>query len=77
MRDGSESEEEASGSFGEASDASDYDYEDNSSDGMMDHDTHDGAGPSTSAGPGWSVLNQGGAPGQLRLLGSYELASGQ
>ncbi|KAG2497384.1 hypothetical protein HYH03_004542 [Edaphochlamys debaryana] len=58
MRDGEDSGED-SGSYVEASDASDYDYEDDSSDGMhMDAHTDGEAGPSTSTGPGWSVLNQ-------------------
>ncbi|GIL45958.1 hypothetical protein Vafri_3067 [Volvox africanus] len=56
MRDVSESEEEEASEY-DASDDS-YGYEEESDSGMhLDNHTEE-AGPSTSGGPGWSVLNQ-------------------
>ncbi len=57
MRDVDESEEEEASEY-DASDAS-YGYEEDSDSGMHLDNHTDEAGPSTSGGPGWSVLNQG------------------
>lgn len=61
MRDAADSEEfeDMSEDYEEASDAS-YEYEEGSDDDACHMDAaHGDAGPSSSAGPGWSVLNQG------------------
>ncbi|PNW70486.1 hypothetical protein CHLRE_17g721950v5 [Chlamydomonas reinhardtii] len=60
MRDAADSEEfeDMSEDYEEASDAS-YEYEEGSDDDACHMDAaHGDAGPSSSAGPGWSVLNQ-------------------
>lgn len=58
MRDADEDSEQEEASDYDASDAS-YEYDEDSDSGMHLDNHTDEAGPSTSSGPGWSVLTQG------------------